>query len=1540
MITRTIISDHHINDTSTDNLVFIKDVAKYFMDFLETDFHKRRNPKRTVRLRSDTNLLVGIDLNKYPTFQRAVWKTVKQGFESNLLSTIAKGTYRANIPADLLELVIIQKESLSAPHIDQMVQTIAIKIEGAAQQNKTEYDKAMNMALENVECVIKSYIVRPLIQRLSKPLKSLGLGDENTLFLMEDELTNILLSPLEDRIANLLRLLIAGESPDVRNDLALVLNLEGIKSSIQEFFEGYHVKDLYAEIYEIDRNRSILDKQETYLYFYDIAFQGAKYPIFYVPFSAERQRDTILLTFDSQVYINKKALEYVAQEYNTLTGKKGSLNNISERIVYLAHCKGDFLDIVDRVIGELVSFFDLDSNIIVDDPSPQIMKSAYVKVSNSCYINLSDKSDEALINDYEEILQLLSKDDTVLGGAFNRLVDDFIHKEPVSFNQEIEDEWDDSTISDRLVFKTPIPLNSEQRQILKATQKEGCKYITVEGPPGTGKSHTITAIVFNAILKNQSVLVLSDKKEALDVVEDKITQTMDQVRFDKNFQNPILRLGKTGNTYSQILSSASIQNIKTQHRVVKKEYHTLTESISKSTLTLREDLEAEVLAYGDIHMSDIQEFLELDRYYQETDCVIDLSEVSQIPNSAIEIEEFRILFHKLQGLFADETHGHLSARLLSLLETSVYDFNGLSDFCKFLELLAALLDNAKLLQKECPNEVSLLSAFADFSDSDFNLLDSFVTRYKNLKNPLFGYFLKGAKVQQLDREFRQLFRNSCFEHPHKSLDQLNQVFHFLECDAIRLKQHILDMPSTSHSYDYLKVLHGLLTNPSLFQLGEELVDLREDIRYLQDNLTSYPNTLKKSHIDLSRLSTLWDNHFLQIPDHDFDKIIRYISLDQKIADAFSTMTPLDYGARKKEIEKLVTLQMTHLLDERVVDFYENNRSTATALRNIIRNKERFPKDEFTKLKDSFPCILSGIRDYAEYIPLAPDIFDLVIIDEASQVSIAQAFPALLRAKKVIVLGDKRQFSNVKAIQARSDTNKEYLNRLENVFRSHVSQDQTKLNKLRKFNIKTSILEFFDYITNFDIQLMKYFRGYKEIISYSNKYFYQDSLQVMKIRGKPIDDVLRFTPSAHDGKKELAQNTNVPEIKLIISELNNIKKSGSTATVGIITPHTNQQKLAMDLISKEQDKDFFFDTLKLKIMTFDTCQGEERDIVFYSMVATVESDHLWGVFIKDLDNVDLEEEGKIKAQRLNVGFSRARECMHFVLSKPLERYSGAIGEALRHYNSVSLSAREERTVHDVDPRSPMEAAVLNWFYQTEFWKENREFIEFIPGFEMGKYLRQLDKSYTNPAYVVDFLLIYHQDAQERKIIIEYDGFKEHFQDVDHTNNFQHDYYYSDLDVYREKVIESYGYRFLRINKFNIGKDPIATLHQRLMSLVKDGPVNTSLLAKVCQKIEGLQNGSIRQCPKCKEIRNLDDFRDRELTSGWGKICNQCKAKKRSENKVSTRPRSATVSNVKVTTHSASHAICPKCGSYMVLREGRYGTFWSCSRFPYCRGTRRF
>jgi very-short-patch-repair endonuclease len=348
------------------------------------------------------------------------------------------------------------------------------------------------------------------------------------------------------------------------------------------------------------------------------------------------------------------------------------------------------------------------------------------------------------------------------------------------------------------------------------------------------------------------------------------------------------------------------------------------------------------------------------------------------------------------------------------------------------------------------------------------------------------------------------------------------------------------------------------------------------------------------------------------------------------------------------------------------------------------------------------------------------------------------------------------------------------------------------------------------------------------------------------------------------------------------------------------------------------------------MTFDTCQGEERDIIFYSMVATEEDDHLWGVFIKDLNDVDIEEDGKIKVQRLNVGLSRAKETIHFVLSKSIDKYNGSIGEAIRHYHFILEEAKKERSVSEADEKSKMEPEVMNWFYQTDFWKKHKDDIEFIPQFELGKYLKQLDKTYNHPKYKVDFLLVYKDEThREHKIIIEYDGFREHFKDIDEINEFNYQDYHTDSDVYRQKVLESYGYKFLRINKFNIGSDPISTLNDRISALVKNGVEKNNVINHIHNTIEGLQNGDMKECPKCKEIRDYKDFRDPDLITGYGRFCCHCKGytlvEKSAHNGIKT-------------DNTMGDKTCPKCGSKMILRKGRYGKFYGCSRFPYCRGTR--
>src|SRR5262249_52644789 len=148
------------------------------------------------------------------------------------------------------------------------------------------------------------------------------------------------------------------------------------------------------------------------------------------------------------------------------------------------------------------------------------------------------------------------------------------------------------------------------------------------------------------------------------------------------------------------------------------------------------------------------------------------------------------------------------------------------------------------------------------------------------------------------------------------------------------------------------------------------------------------------------------------------------------------------------------------------------------------------------------------------------------------------------------------------------------------------------------------------------------------------------------------------------------------------------------------------------------------------------------------------------------------------------------------------------------------------------------------------------------------------------------------------------------------------YYSEEDVYRQKVLESYGYRFLRINRFNVGSDPIVTLNTRIRKLLATQPAASSdqVLRSLHHTIEQLKNGELKECPKCKQVRELKKFRDPSLASGMGRFCSTCKGLK---------PRAAIIQSEQGGINDASvpgSKPCPSCGSRMVLRKGRYGRFY--------------
>jgi very-short-patch-repair endonuclease len=598
---------------------------------------------------------------------------------------------------------------------------------------------------------------------------------------------------------------------------------------------------------------------------------------------------------------------------------------------------------------------------------------------------------------------------------------------------------------------------------------------------------------------------------------------------------------------------------------------------------------------------------------------------------------------------------------------------------------------------------------------------------------------------------------------------------------------------------------------------------------------------------------------------------------RRIGERFGALPEFDYVGEKSRLESLHTQRLAHTIDERVVDFANEHKNLARALRDIIRKRQRFPREAFEHLKKAFPCMIAGIRDYAEYVPLEQGLFDLVIIDEASQVSIAQAFPAFVRAKQLVVLGDRRQFSNVKTANASREINAKYAHEIIENFRRGTAPDADTMNRLRMFNIKVSVLEFIERISNYNALLKKHFRGYPELISFSSKTFYRGQLQAVKIRGKSVEEVIRFSDVAHDGRVEPVKNTNGPEAEAILKELRELAELETPPSVGIITPHTEQQSLLVQLVNRQDDAERLNDALDLKIMTFDTCQGEERDAILYSMVATRVSDRLAYVFPKDLDEADGVDH-VLRLQRLNVGFSRAKERMHFFLSKPVGEFSGAIGKALQHFKIVLEKAKTASGPGDTDPKSPMEKKVLAWLNQTQLVQRFGAHIEIDAQYPIGEYLRQLDPTYQHPNYKVDFLIKIRGAEKSISIIVEYDGLKEHFTGLDEIDASNYGLYMKPEDVERQKVLESYGYRFLRLNRFNLGSDPVRTLDERLARMARDALQTARphpLVAEVKEQTNGLANGDMRQCSACGEVKSIEAFRDMKLARGYGRKCQSCK-----------------------------------------------------------------
>ncbi len=272
--------------------------------------------------------------------------------------------------------------------------------------------------------------------------------------------------------------------------------------------------------------------------------------------------------------------------------------------------------------------------------------------------------------------------------------------------------------------------------------------------------------------------------------------------------------------------------------------------------------------------------------------------------------------------------------------------------------------------------------------------------------------------------------------------------------------------------------------------------------------------------------------------------------------------------------------------------------TALKKRKSSEQLKAFSLADFDSILNVFPIWITSLSDLHRVLPPKKEMFDVVIIDEASQCDIASALPAIQRAKRVVIAGDAKQLRHVSFI-AKSSMGK---------FARDLELTESAQEKHDYRNV--SLMDLAIENTNDSSQvalLNEHFRSLKPIIEFSNSEFYQDELRLMRDRPweKVIDQPLVF--NCCDGTRG-EDGVNAVEVRAVLADLARLMVSDENSfkpfrSIGILSPFRAQVDALTKAVNEYAQETALSCRLtkhQLKIGTAHSFQGEERDVMLISM----------------------------------------------------------------------------------------------------------------------------------------------------------------------------------------------------------------------------------------------------------------------------------------------------------------------------------------------------
>jgi len=315
------------------------------------------------------------------------------------------------------------------------------------------------------------------------------------------------------------------------------------------------------------------------------------------------------------------------------------------------------------------------------------------------------------------------------------------------------------------------------------------------------------------------------------------------------------------------------------------------------------------------------------------------------------------------------------------------------------------------------------------------------------------------------------------------------------------------------------------------------------------------------------------------------------------------------------------------------------------------------------INDLKPIWLMSPLSVSDTLPLEPDLFDVVIFDEASQIPTEEAVPALCRSNQVIIVGDEMQLPPTSFFSTALDEEEMQVIAEEDGEKIAILLDADSLLNQSARNLPATLLAW------------HYRSRFESLISFSNAAFYNGQLvtipdQSLRQAVAPTDAarsddeaawsagaarVLSGPITTHkiaDGVYD--KRINPPEARYVAGLVRDLLRRETGQNIGIVAFSEAQQseiESALDTLAGEdsafaaavereyvREDDGQFNGLFVK--NLENVQGDERDIIIMSVCYAPGTD---GRMVMNFGPIN--QRGGEK--RLNVIFSRARRHMAIV-----------------------------------------------------------------------------------------------------------------------------------------------------------------------------------------------------------------------------------------------------------------------------------------------------